>query len=137
MKIPIQISKDSMEPIYHQIETQLKTLIVSGQLSPGTLLPSIRALSLELACSVITTRRAYQNLENSGFIKTVQGKGTFVRELDEEMKVETKHEVVYTALLKAVEQGVLLGCSIDEINSIFEKAVKSCRQRRRGKGDMR
>lgn len=124
MKLPIQISENSKEPIYHQVETQLKTLIVSGQLPPGTKLPSIRALSNDLACSVITTRRAYQNLENNGFIQTVQGRGTFVSELDEEMKDETKYEVVYSALLKAVEQGMLLGCTMDEIHSIFEKVVR-------------
>lgn len=75
MKIPIQISDESREPIYHQIENQLRTLIAGGQLPPGTPLPSIRALASELGCSVITTRRVYQNLEMSGFIKTVPGEG--------------------------------------------------------------
>ncbi|RYD02113.1 hypothetical protein N752_27060 [Desulforamulus aquiferis] len=98
MKLPIRVSEESREPIYHQIETQVKSLILSGQLSPGTALPSIRALSLDLACSVITTRRAYQNLENDGFIKTVQGKGTFVREIGIIRKEETKHKAVYDAL---------------------------------------
>lgn len=120
MKLPIVVSEDSKQPIYHQIEMQVKTLIVSGQLPPNTLLPSIRALSSELACSVITTRRAYQNLENDGFIKTIQGKGTFVKELDTEMKQETKHEVTRSALLQAIEQAELMGSTKEDIRKVFE-----------------
>ena len=123
MKLPLSVSNDSKEPIYHQIESQLKTLIVSGELPPGTLLPSIRALSTELSCSVITTRRAYQNLENDGFIQTVQGKGTFVKEMDDQTYHETKTEIVAAALAKAVEHAELLGFSKDEIHSIFERIL--------------
>ncbi|MDO7785915.1 GntR family transcriptional regulator [Desulforamulus aquiferis] len=124
MKLPIRVSEESREPIYHQIETQVKSLILSGQLSPGTALPSIRALSLDLACSVITTRRAYQNLENDGFIKTVQGKGTFVREIGIIRKEETKHKAVYDAFIKAVEQAEQLGCSKEEMQVIFDTVMK-------------
>ncbi|TCT23408.1 GntR family transcriptional regulator [Melghiribacillus thermohalophilus] len=124
MKIPIQISDESREPIYHQIENQLRTLIAGGQLPPGTPLPSIRALASELGCSVITTRRVYQNLEMSGFIKTVQGKGTFVREIDHEQLQKTKQKVIYDAFEKAIEQGVQLGCTEEELKSIFEELVR-------------
>nr|WP_144921928.1 GntR family transcriptional regulator [Paenibacillus bovis] len=119
MKIPIHISEDSREPIYHQVEMQIKTMIASGQLKPGSSLPSIRALASDLGCSVITTRRAYQNLEASGFIKTAQGKGTFVREMETMMKEETKHKVVQEGLEKAVEQGMQVGISEQELHSIF------------------
>ncbi|MFC5465021.1 GntR family transcriptional regulator [Lederbergia graminis] len=119
MKIPIHISEDSREPIYHQVEMQIKTMIASGQLKPGSSLPSIRALASELGCSVITTRRAYQNLEASGFIKTAQGKGTFVREMETTMKEETKHKVVQEGLEKAIEQGMQVGISEQELHSIF------------------
>ncbi|PGT80932.1 GntR family transcriptional regulator [Bacillus sp. AFS040349] len=124
MKLPIRVSEDSREPIYHQIEYQLKTLIVGGQLPPGTPLPSIRVLASELSCSVITTRRAYQNLETSGYIKTVQGKGTFVREIEEPHKKETKEKVVYDALQKAIEQGLQLGATKEELRVIFEEVLK-------------
>ncbi|MDQ0253467.1 GntR family transcriptional regulator [Evansella vedderi] len=124
MKLPIRVSEESREPIYHQIETQVKALIVSGQLPPGTPLPSIRVLSSDLSCSVITTRRAYQNLENNGFIKTVQGKGTFVKEIDSDKKEETKRKVVLDAIVKAVEQGKQVGSSKEELQSIFEEAIK-------------
>jgi GntR family transcriptional regulator len=124
MKLPIRVSEESREPIYHQIETQLKALIIGGQLPPGTPLPSIRALAGELACSLITTRRAYQNLEMGGFIKTVQGKGTFVREIEKILKQETKDKVVYEVFQKAIEQGKQLGSTKDEIRTIFEEVLR-------------
>jgi len=124
MKLPIHISEESREPIYHQVETQIKTLIVSGQLSPDTPLPSIRGLASDLGCSVITTRRAYQNLEAGGFIKTVQGKGTFVHELENRPKEETKEKVVYDALEKAVGLGIQVGCSEEKINMIIKDVMK-------------
>jgi len=123
LKLPIRVSENSREPIYHQIETQLKTLIVGGQLPPDTPLPSIRVLASDLACSVITTRRAYQNLEASGYIKTIQGKGTFVKEIENLHIKETKVKVVYDALRKAIEQGIQLGSTKDEIRIIFEEAL--------------
>lgn len=90
MELPIKLSEQSREPIYHQIEHQIKALIASGQLEAGTSLPSIRALSKDLEVSVITTRRAYQNLEYEGFIKTLQGKGTFVADINVSLKRKLK-----------------------------------------------
>ncbi|OLO37077.1 GntR family transcriptional regulator [Alkalihalophilus pseudofirmus] len=124
MKLPIRVSEESREPIYHQIETQVKALIVGGHLSPGTPLPSIRAMASELACSVITTRRAYQNLESNGYIKTVQGKGTFVREIEELQKEEAKQKVVYDAFQKAIEQGKQVGSTKDDLSTIFNEVLK-------------
>ncbi|SDY20582.1 GntR family transcriptional regulator [Evansella caseinilytica] len=124
MKLPIRVSEESREPIYHQIEAQIKSLIVSEQLPPGTPLPSIRALSSDLACSIITTRRAYQNLENSGMIKTVQGKGTFVKEMEQVVKLEAKRKVVYDAFVRAVGQGKQVGCSKEEMQAIFDEVIR-------------
>ncbi|KHF38533.1 GntR family transcriptional regulator [Halalkalibacter okhensis] len=123
MKLPIRVSEESREPIYHQIETQVKSLIVGGQLPPGTPLPSIRVLSNDLQCSVITTRRAYQNLESHGFIKTVQGKGTFVKEMETVKMEETKQKVVVDAFKKTIEQAEQLGWSRSEIKRIFEDVI--------------
>ncbi|MBU9713927.1 GntR family transcriptional regulator [Evansella tamaricis] len=123
MKLPIKVSEESREPIYHQIETQIKSLIVSGQLPTGSPLPSIRVLSSDLSCSVITTRRAYQNLETSGYIKTVQGKGTFVNEVEGSRKEETKRKVVQEAFEKAVYQGKQIGYTRQELSLIFEKSL--------------
>lgn len=125
MVLPIKVSEESREPIYHQIETQIQALIVGGQLPPGTPLPSIRALASHLSCSVITTRRAYHNLENSGFIKTVQGKGTFVREIEAVLKEEAKKKVLYDALQKAIEHGKQVGCTKEEIITIFDEVMKN------------
>lgn len=123
LKLPIRVSEESREPIYHQIEKQLKALIVGGHLPPGTPLPSIRVMAKDLACSVITTRRAYQNLENSGYIKTIQGKGTFVKEIEENEIEETKQNVVYDVFEKAVEQGQQVGCTKEDLVNIFNEVL--------------
>ncbi|KIL53506.1 hypothetical protein KP77_04820 [Jeotgalibacillus alimentarius] len=102
MNLPIRLSKSSREPIYHQIENQIKALIASGQLATGDPLPSIRLLAKELEISSITIRRAYQNLEYSGFIQTSQGKGTFVAEVDPAMKTSMASQAVEDAILKAI-----------------------------------
>lgn len=104
MRLPIQLTKDSRQPIYDQIEQQLKALIAGGHIPAGTALPSIRVLSKDLEVSVITTRRAYQNLELSGFIETLQGKGTFVKAVDEAMQAETRDEAVEEILKEAIRQ---------------------------------
>ena len=80
MKIIIQNSSDV--PIYQQIYEQIKDEILSGKIKQGELLPSIRQLSRELKVSVITTTRAYTDLENDGHIMIVQGKGCFVKEMN-------------------------------------------------------
>ena len=80
MKIIIQNSSDV--PIYQQIYEQIKDEILSGKIKQGELLPSIRQLSRELKASVITTTRAYTDLENDGYIMIVQGKGCFVKEMN-------------------------------------------------------
>src|SRR5699024_8173391 len=102
MELPIRLSKDSREPIYHQIENQLKALIAGGHLPADTPLPSIRALAKDLETSVITIRRAYQDLESQGFIRTTQGKGTFVAEIDQSLKQQVKVSSVYQSMEKAV-----------------------------------
>lgn len=123
MRLPITIQEGSRTPIYHQIEEQLKALIVSGHVTAGMPLPSIRALSKDLSCSVITTRRAYQNLEQQGYIKTTQGKGTFVAEIDETLKKETKIETVYESFKQAVEIGRMHDYTDEELRVLFEQVL--------------
>lgn len=74
----ILISNSSGQPIYDQIVTQIKGLIISGELKEGDALPSMRILAKELRISVITTKRAYEELEREGFITSITGKGSFV-----------------------------------------------------------
>ena len=76
----IIIRNTANQPIYEQIYTQLKAQIIAGALTPGEALPSIRALAKDLKISVITTKRAYDELEAEGFLYTVAGKGCFVAE---------------------------------------------------------
>lgn len=118
--LPIKLSKDSREPIYHQIEQQLKALIASGHLPAGATLPSIRVLSKDLGVSVITTRRAYQNLENEGFIQTIQGKGTFVAKIEKSLKEETKEAAVFEAFQTAVNTAINYDYNTEQIREILE-----------------
>ena len=123
MKLPIQLSKDSREPIYHQIEKQLKALIAGGHLEAGASLPSIRVLSKDLGVSIITTRRAYQNLENEGFIETIQGKGTFVATIDRSLKEATKESAVYDAFKQAVEIAKNYDYTLSEIEQLLKTVI--------------
>ena len=123
IKLPIQISSHSREPIYYQIEQQMISLIASGHLQPGTLLPSIRALAGDLACSVITTTRAYQNMEQQGFIYTVQGKGTFVADVQWEKKQRIADTSLYQAFWDAIDEGFRLQHDEDQIRHAFETVL--------------
>ncbi|WP_099159255.1 GntR family transcriptional regulator [Virgibacillus ndiopensis] len=132
MELPIRLSKDSREPIYHQIVNQLKALIAGGQLVAGTPLPSIRVLSKDLEISIITTRRAYQDLEHQGFIRTSQGKGTFVAEIEDATKQQVKISSVYQTIEKAVDTAVQYDYSLDQIEEIFQEVIRSQRSSRKG-----
>ena len=125
MELPIRLSKDSREPIYFQVEEQIKALIASGQLSAGTLLPSIRSLSKDLEVSMITTRRAYQNLEQQGFIRTTQGKGTFVAEIEEGLRKDVKIAAVKLAFETAIETALRHDYSLEEAEVIFQHIVEN------------
>ena len=90
----IIISNSSGKPLYEQIIGQIKKMIISGELKPGEMLPSMRYLAKELRISVITTKRAYEELEREGFITTVQGKGSFVSEHNMELIREQQLRLV-------------------------------------------
>lgn len=122
--LPIQLDEMSRTPIYDQIEEQVKSLIVSGTLPPGTVLPSIRKLASSLSCSVITTRRSYQNLEQQGYIKTMQGKGTFVNELNQAEQSEKKQVAVEKALKQAIVSGRNYGFTDEELKTLFLSIIK-------------
>ncbi|OZU89236.1 GntR family transcriptional regulator [Virgibacillus indicus] len=123
MELPIKLSKESREPIYHQIENQLKALIAGGHLPADAPLPSIRVLSKDLETSVITIRRAYQNLEYQGFIRTSQGKGTFVAEIEESLKQEVKVSAVYQTIEHAVETAFSYDYTLEQIEEIFQEVL--------------
>lgn len=98
----IIIANSSDKPIYQQIEEQIKNRIINGELEPGAALPSIRRLAKELHISVITTKRAYEELEQEGFINKVAGKGTFVAPQNPNILKERRLKIVEEKLLEAI-----------------------------------
>lgn len=129
MWIPIQLNEQSAEPMYHQIEVQLRALIVSGQLAEGSLLPSIREFAQTLKCSVITIRRVYQDLENEGLLRTKQGTGTYVAKVGDEMRDVHRRSAVIEALEAAVDAGMRVKCSDQEMLEMLEDVLKRRRDR--------
>lgn len=106
----IIIRNTANQPIYEQIYTQLKAQIISGALSPGEALPSIRALAKDLKISVITTKRAYDELESEGFLYTVAGKGCFVAEKNLDLIREQQLKELETHLTAAA--GLAKSCAV-------------------------
>lgn len=106
------ISNASGKPIYEQIYTQIKNSILSGELSPGDALPSIRALAKDLRISVITTTRAYDELERDGFIDRVPGKGCYVAEKNLELVREAHLKQIEDHMSEIVD--LAAGCSLAE-----------------------
>lgn len=122
----IIISNSSGKPIYEQITGQMKNLILNGTLRPGDALPSMRLLAKELRISVITTKRAYEDLERDGFITTVVGKGSFVREANVELVREERLRLVEGHLQAAVEVARQSGIEelelLDIVKLLYEEA---------------
>lgn len=116
----IIISNTSDKPIYEQITIQIKTMVMSGRLKEGDLLPSMRTLAKELRISVITTKRAYEDLERDGFITTVVGKGSFVKAADTRLVREEKLKRVEELLSEAVDLAQQSGISGEEVREILE-----------------
>lgn len=123
MRIPVQVSAESAEPLYHQIEEQLRTLIWSGMLPEGTLLPSIREFAQQLNCSVITIRRVYQDLENEGLLRTRQGTGTFVASVGTSEREQYRREAVLEAFQQAVELAKRVQCTREETMRMFRECL--------------
>ena len=120
----IIISNSSNLPIYEQIARQIKNQIMSGELGEGEPLPSIRKLAHELQISVITTKRAYDDLEREGFLDTVGGKGTFVSVQNKDLMREKKMKVVEDKLNEAVSQAKMLGIDLDALKAMLSLLFK-------------
>lgn len=111
----IIISNSCSDPIYEQIYKQIKQQIMKGGLQAGETLPSIRMLAKELQISVITTKRAYEELERDGFIATVGGKGSFVAEQNVELLQERKRQFIEEKMGQLVTEGKQLNISLEEM----------------------
>jgi len=115
----IVVSNASAEPIYEQICNQIRRQIISSDLEEGDPLPSIRVLAKELQVSVITTKRAYEELEKQGLIDTVGGKGTFVAAQNKEFLREKQLSAIEEQLARAVDQARLWGVESDQLHAMI------------------
>ncbi len=115
----IIISNLNGKPIYEQIASQIKALIISGQLHEGDMLPSMRLLAKELRVSVITTKRAYEELEREGFITSQTGKGSFVAGKNAELVREAQLQKLEEQLTQAIETARIGNVSLEELQEML------------------
>ncbi len=116
----ILISNSNGQPIYEQIVTQIKGLIISGELNEGDALPSMRVLAKELRISVITTKRAYEELEREGFITSITGKGSFVAVKNTNLIKEENLKKIEIGMTQIVEIANQSGLQLDELIEMFK-----------------
>ncbi len=116
----IMISNASPDPIYEQILRQIEQKIISGELKAGDTLPSLRSLAQDLGISVITTKRSYEELERTGFIDAVKGKGCFVAVQNAEFLKEQKMKTIEDKLSDAISEAQRLDISYAELKAMFK-----------------
>ena len=116
----INISNSSSVPLYEQIQSQIKAQILNGQLKAGDGLPSIRSLAKELKVSIITIKRAYEDLEKDGYLETVPGKGSFVASQNKERLKEVAMYEVESKLEEIIRQAKSVGMTLEEGLEIFK-----------------
>ncbi|MBQ6334814.1 MAG: GntR family transcriptional regulator [Erysipelotrichaceae bacterium] len=116
----IIIHNSSMVPIYEQVISQIKKLIIDGQLEEGAMLPSVRAMAAELKISSLTVKKAYDRLEEEGFVTTVHGKGTFVNAADSQLAFEARRKAVEDEFSLAINRALLAGLSKEDIKEIIQ-----------------
>lgn len=116
----IILNNSSMTPIYEQLVDQVKNAIIQGELKEHELLPSVRALSGQLKISALTVKKAYDRLEQDGFVHTVHGKGTYVVPTDSSLAQEARRKAVEDEFYQAVQKALAVGLSKEEIREIFD-----------------
>ena len=116
----IIINASLMVPIYEQIVDQIKRLIREGKLKENDNLPSVRTLSKELKISALTVKKAYDSLENEGFVVTIHGKGTYIAAANAELLMEEQKKELEADLEQAIQKGRRCGISDEDIKSLFE-----------------
>ena len=116
----INISNASGEPIYLQIANQIKAMILDGKLAEGDMLPSMRNLAIELRISFMTTKRAYEELEQEGFIESYTGKGSFVKTQTVELFREARIREIEGLLADAGEKAKRVGLSLDDLHEMLD-----------------
>ena len=109
MRMNLMINNSSMQPIYEQIMEQIKQLVLTGKLKEESPLPSVRSLSKDLKISALTVKKAYDKLEEEGFIITVHGKGSFIAPTNRDLMMEENRRQVEADLEAAVRKGKTRG----------------------------
>ena len=116
----IILNHSSMVPIYEQLMEQIKSDIIQSELKEGEALPSVRTLAGELRISALTVKKAYDKLEEEGFVTTVHGKGTYVAASNTQLMEEERRKEVESELEAAIQKGRRCGMKEEEIRSLFE-----------------
>ncbi|NMB42563.1 MAG: GntR family transcriptional regulator [Clostridiales bacterium] len=114
----IILNNSSMVPIYEQITEQIKTAIIQSKLKEEEALPSVRMLARELRISALTVKKAYDKLEEEGFVTTIHGKGTYVTASDKHLAMEARKKAVEDDFEKAIDKAKTVGLSKEEILEI-------------------
>lgn len=114
----IILNNSSMIPIYEQLIDQIKNEIITGNLGENEILPSVRTLSGELKISALTIKKAYDRLEEEGFVVTVHGKGTYVAATDIQLAMEARKKTVEDEFMGAIQKARALGMSNEDIKEI-------------------
>lgn len=120
----IIINNSSMQPIYEQIVEQMKAEILKGTLVPDTMLPSVRTLSKDLRISALTVKKAYDALEQEGFVVTVHGKGSFVSRVNANLVAEQKRLEVEKAMTEAIRMGRSSGMGKEDLKEMFDLLIE-------------
>ncbi len=121
----IILNHSSMIPVYEQLIDQIKSEIIEARLKEGQPLPSVRVLAGELRISALTVKKAYDKLEESGLVKTVHGKGTFVTASDRQLALEARRKAVEEDFEKSIDRAVSMGMSKQDIVDIVNITLES------------
>ena len=116
----ILINNHASIPIYEQISSQIKSMIISGELTAGEALPSIRGLAKSLHISVLTVQKAYDVLQSDGFIETTAGKGCFVSAQNQDFYLEEQQKKIKNHFIEAIEIAKASGIKLDKLQSLLE-----------------
>ena len=116
----IILNHSSMVPIYEQLMEQIKSDIIKSELKEGEALPSVRTLAGELRISALTVKKAYDKLEEEGFVTTVHGKGTYVSASDKQLALEARKKAIEDDFDKVIDRAISMGMSKEEISEVVK-----------------
>ena len=116
----IILNHSSMVPIYEQLMQQIKTGIIESALAEGEALPSVRKLAGELRISALTVKKAYDKLEEAGFVTTVHGKGTYVSASDKQLALEARQKAIEDDFDKVIDRALSMGMKKEEISEVVK-----------------